>query len=251
MQQISVTVRKEGSSNMKNLNILIVFLLAAGWASAQSLKPESPYPMKAGINRATSDSLVGTQYWYFYATPGSNRLTVRLKNPTTLYGAQMNTVLTITVTDDKRTWRVVKTATSKPNLSEASFGAPKVDKRMKIIVSVAPPNQNLLRMGGDYEIEATGDVAFGEESNAVDPIIRTYDPKTMHYSDDYGATKFLADGTVQTANGFTGTWKVFDQENRIYAVVIGRIRYSLQYSPGYGLVRPGEPNMIEFQELRR
>jgi hypothetical protein len=207
--------------------------------------------MKAGINRATSDSLVGTQYWYFYATPGSNKLTVRLKNATTLYGAPMNTVLTITVTDEKRSWRVTKTATSKLNLSEATFAAAKVDKRMKILVSVAPPNQNLLRMGGDYEIEATGDVDFGDVNNTVDPIVRTYDPKTMHYSDEYGATKFLADGTVQTATGFTGTWKVFDRENRIYAVVIGRIRYSLQYSPGYGLVRPSEPNMIEFQELRR
>ena len=236
---------------MRNLCVLIAFFLVVGSASAQSLKPESPFPMKAGINRATSDSLVGTQYWYFYANPGSNRLTVRLKAPTTLYGANLNTVVTITVTDDKRTWRVTKTATSKPNASEATFAADKVNKRMKILVSVAPPNQNLIRMGGDYEIEATGDVDFGDGKSTVDPIVRTYDPKTMHYSDEYGATKFLADGTVETANGFSGTWKVFDRENRIYVVVIGRIRYSLQYSPGYGLVRPGEPNMIEFQELRR
>lgn len=236
---------------MRKLSVLFAFFLMVVGASAQSLKPESPYAMQAGINQGTSDSLVGTQYWYFYATPGSNRLTVRFKTPTTLYGAQLNTVVTVTLTDEKRTWRNTKTVTQKQNASEATFTADKVKTKMKIIVSVAPPNQNLIRMGGDYEIEATGDVQFDDIKSAADPIVRTYDPKTMHYSDSYGATKFLADGTVQTSNGFSGTWKVFDRENRIYVVVIGQLRYSLQYIPGSGLVRPGEPNWIEFQELRR
>lgn len=241
-----------GFAKMRKLSLVITFFIVVGCASAQSLKPDSPYPLKAGINQGTSDSLVGAHYWYFFAAPGNSRLTVRFKNPTTLYGTELNNnVLTITVSDEKRTWKVVKTVSSNKNSSEATFKADKVAKMVKIIVSVAPPNQNLLRMGGDYEIEATGAVEFDEASSAIDPIVRTYDPKTMHYSEAYGATKFLADGTIETANGFSGTWKVFDRENRIYAVVIGKIRYSLQYLPGYGLVRPGEPNIIEFQELRR
>lgn len=236
---------------MRKLSTVIAFFLAVGFVSGQSLKPESPYALKAGINQGTSDSLVGTHYWYFYVTPGSNRLTVRLKNPTTLYGANLSTVLTVTVTDEKKTWKVVKTATSKINASEATFISNKVDKKIKILVSVAPPNQNLIRMGGDYEIEATGDVEFADAKSSTDPIVRTYDPKVMHYSDSYGAVKFSADGTIQTSNGFSGTWKVFDQQNRIYSVVLGQTRYSLQFIPGSGLVRPGEPNIIEFQELRR
>jgi len=207
--------------------------------------------MKAGINHGTSDSLVGTHYWYFYATPGNSRVSVRLKSPTTLYGAELKTALTVTITDEKRTWRVSKPVTARSTPAEGTFTADKVKTRMKIIVSVAPPNQSLLRMGGDYEIEAAGDVAFGEVTSTADPIIRTYDPKVMHYSDEYGATKFLADGTIETANGFSGTWKVFDRENRIYLISLGTNRYSLQYSPGYGLVRPGEPNIVAFQELRR
>ena len=231
---------------MRNLSILIAIFLAVGCASAQSLKPENPYPMKAGINRATSDSLVGTHYWYFYATLGTNRLTVRLKTPTTLYGAQLNTALTVTVTDEKRTWSVTRTATSKPNASEATFTAEKLKNKQKIIVSVAPPNQNLLRMGGDYEIEATGDVAFGEVMSAPDPIIRTYEAKM--YTN--GATKFLADGTVVTSDGYRGTWKAFDPENHIYTVVLGVYQFSVQYRPGYGLVETGN-DLIAFQELRR
>lgn len=232
---------------MRKLGVLLAFFLAVGCASAQSLKPEEPYPLKAGINKGTSDSLVGTHYWYFYAAPGSNRLTVRFKQPTALYGAQLNTALTITLYDEKRTLRITKVVTSKKNESEATFTAEKVDKKMKIIVSVAPPNQNLIRMGGDYEIEATGDVQFDEVKSVADPIIRTYESKV----NSYGATKFLADGTVVASDGSRGTWKAFDPENRIYTVLIDNQRFSVQYLPGYGLVRPAEPNIIVFQELRR
>ena len=121
---------------MRKLSLLIMFFLAAVSASAQSLKPDSPYPLKAGINQGTSDSLIGIHYWYFFVTPGSNRLTVRFKNPTTLYGTELNNnVLTITVSDEKRTWKVVKTVSSNKNTSEATFKADKVDKRIKIIGS--------------------------------------------------------------------------------------------------------------------
>jgi hypothetical protein len=233
---------------MKRLFLFFALLLVATYASAQSLKPNNPYPLRSGINQATSDSLVGTHYWYFYATPGSNRLTVRFKNPTTLYGAGMGTtVLTITVTDAAKSWRVVKAVTSNKNQAETTFAADKVAKRMKIIVAVAPPNQNLVRMGGDYEIEATGDVAFDEASSASDPIVRTYDSKV----NSYGATRFLADGSVIASDGSRGTWKVFDPDNHIYTVQIDTFRFSVQYLPGYGLVKPSEPNMIVFQELRR
>lgn len=231
-----------------NLLLLTAFFLAAGTVSAQSLKPENPYPLQNGINKGTSDSLVGTHYWYFYATPGSNKLTVRFTKPTLLYGSQINnTNLTIMLTDEKKTWKNVKVITQNKNSAEAVFTADKIKSRMKIIVSVAPPNQNLIRMGGDYEIEATGDVEFGAVKNTAEPIIRTYESKV----NSYGTVKFLADGTIEAANGSVGKWKIFDAENRIYTVVIENYRVSVQYLPGYGLVKPDEPNMIMFQELRR
>ncbi|HSK71306.1 MAG TPA: hypothetical protein VK892_06395, partial [Pyrinomonadaceae bacterium] len=112
---------------MRKLSLLIALFLAVGYASAQSLKPGSPYPLKSGINQGTSDSLVGTHYWYFFVTPGNNTLRVRFKNPTTLYGTELNNnVLTITVSDEKRTWKVVKTASSNKNTSEATFVSNKV-----------------------------------------------------------------------------------------------------------------------------
>jgi hypothetical protein len=226
---------------------LAITLLAAVCASAQSLKPDEPFPLTDGINRATSDSLIGTHYWYFYAVPGSSTVKVRLKTPTTLYGAQMKTTLTVTLTDGKRTWRSTKPLTANPNGAEVSFTADKVAKRQTIVVSVAPPNQNLLRMGGDYEIEVTGNAEFNGEAGAAEPIVRTYDSKM----NNYGATRFLADGSIIASDGTRGTWKAFDPENRIYTVVIGGFNFSVQYRAGYGLVRPSEPNTIVFQEIRR
>lgn len=232
---------------MRKLAVLFAFLLAVSSASAQSLKPQSPYAMKAGINQGTADSLVGSHYWYFYANPGSNRLTVRFKTPTTLYGAQPKTMLTITLTDGARSFRVTKTVSAQPNARETTFVADKVTKRMKIIVQIDPPNQNLIRMGGDYEVEASGDVAFEDSKSSGDPIVRTYDSMV----NSYGATRFLADGRVLGSDGSEGTWKAFDVENRIYTVQIGQFRWSVQYLPGYGLVKPSEPNLIVFQELKR
>jgi len=232
---------------MKVITLIVWLVISVGIVSAQSLKSDSPYPMRSGINRGTSDSLVGTHYWYFYAVPGSNRLTVRFLQPASLYGAQMNTALTVTLADEKRTWRVTKTVTGSKNAQEAVFIADKVGKRMKILVSIAPPNQNLIRMGGEYEIEANGSVEFGESASAEDPIVRTYESKV----NDYGTLKFLADGSVQASDGSIGTWRLFDEANRVYVVVIDKFKFSVQYAPGYGLVRPDEPNTIVFQELRR
>jgi hypothetical protein len=155
--------------------------------------------------------------------------------------------LTVTLYDEKRTWRTTKVATRKPSASEVTFAADNVTKKMKIIVAVSPPNQNLLRMGGAYEIEATGNVEFGSIASSADPITRTYDSKV----NGYGATTFLTDGSVIGSDGSIGTWKAFDPENRIYIVEIGKFRWSVQYAPGYGLVKPSEPDMIVFQELRR
>jgi len=242
-----VLSEKEDFPKMRKLFILIALSFASISVSAQSLKPENPYPMSAGINKGTSDSLVGTHYWYFYAMPGSNRLTVRFKSPTALYGAQLNTALSITLYDEKRSFRITKVVTQRKNENETTFSADNVKSKMKIIVSIMPPNQNLIRMGGDYEIEANGNVQFAEVASKADPIVRTYDSKV----NTYGPTRFLADGSVVASDGSRGTWTVFDAENRIYTVQIDAFRYSVQYIPGYGLVKPSEPNQIVFQELRR
>jgi predicted helicase len=100
---------------------------------------------------------------------------------------------------------------------------------------VAPPSNSLLRVGGDYEIEATGPVSFGQKSTA-DPIIGTY--KWMSgYSKDLGACKFTPDGKIITTSGANGDWKLFDEATSMYVLNIdGEARTSLKFVPGRGLV---------------
>ena len=230
---------------------MALFVVFTVGASAQSLKPDNPYPLKAGINQGTADSFVGAHYWYFYANPGEVKVTVRLGSAKTALGASINTTLTVTLTDAAGTWKpAVKFLGNRSNLTQATYGG-RIAKRTKILLSVAPPAGTLLRTGGDYQIEATGSADFDELKETGDPIVRTFEDKAMHTGESYGAVKFNADGSVVTASGLTGTWRVFDRESRVYTVVIGRDRYSVQYIPGLGLVKPSDPTDIEFQELRR
>ena len=229
---------------MKKLYLLFVMGLMATFASAQSLKPEDPAPLQAGINKGTVDNFVGTQYWYFLGGPGAVTVAVRFKSMGVL-GNPMRTPVTFTLYDEKKTWKASKVLTSEKTSSEATFPG-KLDKKMKVLLSVAPPTGGLVRSGGDYEVEVTGVVQFEKAKSTQDPIIRTYASKL----NDWGATKFLADGTVQASDGSTGTWKAFDPENRIYTVVISGDRLSLRYLPGRGLVQVDDPSLLVFQEMR-
>ncbi len=226
----------------KRGTLFSICCMALSCATAQSLKPEAPAPLQSGVNRGVADSMVGPQYWSFRSGPGEVQVLARFKST---MGPMVREPLTITLYDEKRTWHVSKVVISENGaLGETTFTG-KLDQKRKTIISVAPPSGGLLRSVGDYELQATGAVQF-EAANTHEPIIRTFVAKV----NDYGATKFLADGTVQASNGSAGTWKAFDPENHIYTVVVDQFRFSVKYLPGRGLVDPDDPTSVKFQEIR-
>ena len=228
---------------MIKLSPCILSCFAVSCALAQSLKPESPAPLRAGVNKAIADSMVGPQYWSFRGEPGEIRLLVRFKST---MGPLVKQPLTVTLYDEARTWHVSKTLYSDNGAVTDTTLTAKLDKSQKAIVLVAPPSGGLLRSVGDYELEATGTVQFEQMRSERDPIIGTYQSKV----NNYGAVKFLANGAVQASDGSGGMWKVFDAETRIYTVTIGQFRWSLKFLPGRGLVDPGNPTSVDFQALR-
>lgn len=212
---------------------------------AQSLKPESPAPLQSGINRGTIDSVIGTHYWYFEGKPGKTQVHATLKSMG-LFGNAQRTSVAFTLSDSGNTWHSTKVLTSDSKPVDCTFDG-LLKKPAKLIMTVAPPSNSLLRVGGDYELEATGSVAFGQKSTA-DPIIGVY--KWMSgYSKDLGACKFTPDGKVITASGANGDWKLFDEDTRMYVINIdGETRHSLKFVPGRGLV--DEQGIPAFQLVR-
>ena len=223
---------------------LLMFLISAP-AWGQSLKPESPAPLQPGLNKGTADNMVGTQYWWFTGGPGKTHVHATF-TPMGLMGNAQHGDITVTLFDEGRTWHTAKILSSDQKLVECTFDGD-MKKATKVLVSVAPPSGGLVRMGGDYEIVVTGDVAFGQKSNA-DPIVGTF--KCMGgYTETLGDCKFSPDGSIQTTQGSNGNWRLFDRDSLTYVINIERQeRQSLQYKAGRGLCDP--QGGIVFQELR-
>jgi hypothetical protein len=217
--------------------------LAPAWA--QSLKPDAPAALQPGINRGTIDSVVGNHYWYFDGKPGKTQVHATFKSMGVL-GAAMRTNLAFTMSDQSNTWHTTKVLMSEGKPVDCTFDG-LLKKPTRIIITVAPPSNSLVRAGGDYELEATGTVSFGQTSMA-DPIIGTYN-NMGGYTTALGTCKFTPDGKVVTTSGANGDWKLFDESTRMYVINIdGQDRHSLKFVPARGLV--DDQGIIDFQLLR-
>lgn len=234
------------SCRVKQFAVLaLLFGICTSGASAQSLKPDAPTPLKPGINRGLVDALVGPHYWTYTANPGASKVHVSF-SAMGIYGTAPRTTVTVTMSDAANTWHTSKLLTSQGTPVDTTFeGVPKTTS--KIIVKVAPPTNALLRVGGNYEIEVTGAVSFDQAGSTAAPIVGIY-KQLAGYTKPLGDCKFTADGKIVTTNGATGDWKLFDENDQIYVVNIeGEERQSLKYVPGRGLLNN---DIINYQLLR-
>jgi hypothetical protein len=230
---------------MLTLSATFVFSGGHGAAEAQSLKTQTPYPMQVGINSSTVINFVGTHYWYFEGGPGKVHLHCQLK-PMALFGNPQNNSVTFTLQDDKKTWKPMsKVLTSSQKPVDCDFDGD-LKSKTKLIVTVAPPNGGLIRMGGDYEIESSGAVSF-EPKPTGPQAVGMYKPMSG-FTQDLGQVKLNADGSVQTTTGAGGKWQLFDIDSQTYTIDIeGQQRKTLQFHPGLGLM---DNTDIVLQSLR-
>jgi hypothetical protein len=214
-------------------------------ALAQSLDPNRPAPLKAGINSSTVDNMVGAQYWYYLAGPGEVKVVISYRSAGVL-GAAMRSAITVSLYDEKKTWIEKRTISSEKALSETSLNG-KFDKQTKTVICVAPPPSGLVRSGGDYDIEVTGAVQFSSDPDDGQERLVTRTDTGSH-----GATKFLPDGHVQTADGTEGRWKLFNRDSRIYTIVYPNYApESVRYMPARGLVNASDQSVLLYTEVRK
>ncbi|MBA3857500.1 MAG: hypothetical protein C0507_11385 [Cyanobacteria bacterium PR.3.49] len=226
-------------------SLAILFGICATSASAQSLKANAPTPMQAGVNHGLVDALVGPHYWTFTALPGINKVRVSF-SAMGIYGTAPKTQVTFTVSDAANTFHTSKVLTSQGTPVDTSFEGT-LKAPTKVVVSVVPPTNALLRVGGNYEIEATGAVSFSQSESTTAPIAGMY-KQMAGYTKPLGDCKFSEDGKIVTTNGATGDWKLFDKDSQLYVVNIdGEERHSLKFVPGRGLI---ESDIIIYQLLR-
>lgn len=239
-------MKRQLADKILPITLIALFVgFSASSASAQSLKANAPAPLKAGVNRGLVDALVGAHYWTFMAQPGNSKVHVTY-SAMGIYGTAPRTTVTFTMSDAANTWHTSKVLTSQGSPVDTSFEGV-VKTPTKIVISVVPPTNALLRVGGNYEIEVTGAVAFDQTGSTASPVIGMY-KQMAGYTKPLGDCKFTADGKVVTTNGATGDWKLFDENDQIYVVNIdGEERQSLKYVPGRGLV---SNDIIIYQMLK-
>lgn len=217
-------------------------LLCCVSAAAQSLQMHSPAPLRAGTNHATVESSAGAHYWFFYAEPG--HFQIRFS-----YGAAQERSdgtghpAAGAVFAPKTPGSVIKYK----DLRGGTIWDGEVKQRTRVVVEVDPKKRSVGRQSSAYALTATGDVSFGSGGagkltlvGGGAAIVGTY----MAKLNDYGAAKFLPNGTITASNGDHGTWKLFDEKSRIYTVVLGGKRFTLTLSPGRGLIDTGNHNLI-------
>lgn len=226
------------------LVVAMLFACSTLGVQAQSLKADAPTPMKAGINRGLVDALVGSQYWTYTAQPGTNKVHVSFTAMGVL-GTAPRTSVTFTISDMANTWHTSKVLTSQGEPVDTTFTG-ELKTPTKVVLSVNPPTNALVRVGGNYEIEASGAVAFGPASN-VAPIVGVY-KQMSGYTKLLGDCKFTVDGKIVTTSGATGNWKIFDEGTQVYVINIeGEERHSLKFIQGRGLV---DGDIIVYQQLK-
>ncbi len=242
--------RDHRSRSWLALSVLIHMLTLVSPIFSQSLSQRTPTPLVAGENHGTLDNMVGPQFWVFKYLKGPGKVTINFTSMG-LFGNRQNTTIEVVFLDPNGKVIDTKSLTSHGTAAQLELPANFVHPGT-MIVELRPTGMALVRAGGDYSIVLSGpaiDLA-GAKAAGPEQVVGTYSMMTCPPDFDCQAVRFQANGTVMTADGHTGTWKMFDPDALIYTVVIGRDRWSLKLVPGRGLVNTDDTSIVAFQAVK-
>ena len=242
--------RDRQSRTWLTLTVLIHMLTLVSPIFSQSLSQRTPTPLAAGENHGTLDNMVGPQFWVFKYLKGPGKVTINFTSMG-LFGNRQNTTIEVVFLDLNGKVIDTKSLTSHGTAAQLELPANFVHPGT-MVVELRPTGMALVRAGGDYSIVLSGpaiDLA-GVKAAGPEQVVGTYSMMTCPPDFDCQAVRFQANGAVMTADGHTGTWKIFDPDALIYTVVIGRDRWSLKLVPGRGLVNTDDTSIVAFQAVK-
>ena len=242
--------RDHQSRSWLALSVLIHMLILVSPIFSQSLSQRTPTPLVAGENHGTLDNMVGPQFWVFKYLKGPGKVTINFTSMG-LFGNRQNTTIEVVFLEPDGKVIDTKSLTSHGTAAQLELPANFVHPGT-MIVELRPTGMALVRAGGDYSIVLSGPAIdlTGAKAAGPEQVVGTYSMMTCPPDFDCQAVRFQANGTVMTADGHTGTWKIFDPDALIYTVVIGRDRWSLKLVPGRGLVNTGDTSVVAFQAVK-
>ena len=202
--------------------------------------------------------MVGPQFWSFNYKKGDGNISVSFTSMG-LFGNPMTTTIQVVL---HIKGQAVESRDLTSNGHVAKIDIPGTFKESgTVMVELRPTGSNLVRAGGDYTIAVTGPgidfagIAAADSAAKAGPdrIVGAY--AVMVCAPDFDcqnslAIRFAANGTVQTTDGHSGTWKIFDPDALIYSVVMGPDRWSLKLVPGRGLFNTSDLSVVVFQAVR-
>ena len=242
--------RDRQSRTWLTLTVLIHMFTLVSPIFSQSLSQRTPTPLAAGENHGTLDNMVGPQFWVFKYLKGPGKVTINFTSMG-LFGNRQNTTIEVVFLEPNGKVIDTKSLTSHGTAAQLELPANFVHPGT-MVVELRPTGMALVRAGGDYSIVLSGpaiDLA-GVKAAGPEQVVGTYSMMTCPPDFDCQAVRFQANGTVMTADGHTGTWKIFDPDALIYTVVIGRDRWSLKLVPGRGLVNTDDTSIVAFQAVK-
>jgi outer membrane protein OmpA-like peptidoglycan-associated protein len=149
----------------KRVAAIILLLGSYSICGAQSHDPNKPTPLAPGVNKGNVDNKEnGPNYYYFYGGPGHVDLHYAFKEMG-VFGNSLKQALSFDLYDEKNQLishnAIVSVEKMEKLLQPGDLGT-----RTRLVIRVISPD-TALRLGGYYEIEATGAATFdGKASGA-------------------------------------------------------------------------------------
>jgi outer membrane protein OmpA-like peptidoglycan-associated protein len=178
------------STGNKHFAAMAIFLQACAICTAQSHDPKHPAPLSPGVNKGNVDNKKnGPNYYYFFAGPGTVNLHYAFKEMG-VFGNPLRQALSFDLYDENDKL-ISHDAIVSVDKMETLSRPGKLDSRHKILLRVISPDTTL-RLGGYYEIEATGAATFDgratganvkpENTELYHPVGPLYQPGVSLYT---------------------------------------------------------------------